>query len=300
MPLPDFDALWDFDHPDQSEVAFTTLLPEAEAGGDPGYLAELLTQIARARGLQRRFAEADAALDRAATLIGDEMPRPRVRLFLERGRVRNSAGRPSEARPCFEDAWELARAHSEDMLAVDAAHMLAIVAADPEEQRAWNGRALEIAERSDLPRAVRWRASLYNNLGWTEHDAGHYDAALALFERALAVRLELGEPENIRVARWCVARCLRSLGRSDDALRGQEALLAESRQTAEEDGFIFEELGECLLALGRDAEARPWLARAYAVLARDPWLAEREPARLDRLRQLGNTGDAADSPPSAE
>src|SRR6185437_2900228 len=145
------------------------LLPQVEASGAPDALAELLTQIARAQGLQRRFAEANATLDRAEDLIGGEQARPRVRLLLERGRIRNSSGQPIEARPYFEAAWDLARAQGEEMLAVDAAHMVAIVASDADEQRVWNARALELAEASDLPRALRWRASLANNIGWTEH-----------------------------------------------------------------------------------------------------------------------------------
>jgi hypothetical protein len=47
-------------------------------------------------------------------------------------------------------------------------------------------------------------------------------------------------------------------------------------------------LGECLLALDRRVEARPYFARAYSELAQDPWLAEDEPTRLERLKQLGS------------
>jgi hypothetical protein len=46
-------------------------------------------------------------------------------------------------------------------------------------------------------------------------------------------------------------------------------------------------MGECLLLLNRAAEARPYFARAYAVLSQDPWLAENEPERLRRLKELG-------------
>jgi hypothetical protein len=52
------------------------------------------------------------------------------------------------------------------------------------------------------------------------------------------------------------------------------------------DGFVFEELGECLLALGRADEARPYFAQAYAELSQDEWLADNEPARLERLKAL--------------
>jgi hypothetical protein len=43
-------------------------------------------------------------------------------------------------------------------------------------------------------------------------------------------------------------------------------------------------------ALGRDDAARPYFARDDDTLSRDPWLAESEPARLERLRTPGYTG----------
>jgi Flp pilus assembly protein TadD len=63
----------------------------------------------------------------------------------------------------------------------------------------------------------------------------------------------------------------------------QRSLLA----TIREDGYVSEELGELLLALGRGDEARPHFRRAADLLSQDAWLAEREPERLARLRQLG-------------
>lgn len=41
----------------------------------------------------------------------------------------------------------------------------------------------------------------------------------------------------------------------------------------EASGFTFEEIGECLLALGRADEARPYFAQACAALSNDAWLA---------------------------
>ena len=66
----------------------------------------------------------------------------------------------------------------------------------------------------------------------------------------------------------------------------QQALLAELDSVGESDGYVFEEIGECLLALGRADEAQPHFARAYELLADDPALAE-DRARLMRLRALG-------------
>ena len=53
---------------------------------------ELLTQIARAMGLQMRFDEAHALLDDAQALLTPDMPQAAVRVALERGRLINTAG----------------------------------------------------------------------------------------------------------------------------------------------------------------------------------------------------------------
>ncbi|TMI53740.1 hypothetical protein E6H15_07365, partial [Candidatus Bathyarchaeota archaeon] len=62
--LPDFDKLWDYAHPEISEQRFRELLPRALDSLDLSYLAQLLTQIARAEGLQRKFEDAHKTLDR--------------------------------------------------------------------------------------------------------------------------------------------------------------------------------------------------------------------------------------------
>lgn len=54
------------------------------------------------------------------------------------------------------------------------------------------------------------------------------------------------------------------------------------------DGYVFEEIGECLLALGRADEAKSHFVLAYDELRKDEYLAEREPERLKRLKELGN------------
>ena len=284
MSTIDFDALWDYDQSAATEGRFRTLLPELAQA--PARRLELLTQIARAQGLQLRFVDAHQTLDDVERALTPDLGTARLRYLLERGRVHNSSGDPERARPLFQAAWEAAEAAGLDFYAVDAAHMLAIVAA-ADEQAEWNWRALALAEHSADPRARRWQGSLLNNLGWTYHAAGEFARALDLFERAAAFRQAQGQPRETRIARWCVARTLRSLGRLEAALAVQQALHAEAEAAGEPDGFVWEEIAECLLALGRPAEARPYFAQAHRLLAQDAWLAAAEPDRLERLRSLG-------------
>jgi tetratricopeptide (TPR) repeat protein len=279
----DFDSLWDYDKPAETEMKFRELLPAVH---DPSHHAQLLTQIARAEGLQRKFDDAHQTLDEAEKRLTPDLKRARIRYLLERGRVFNSSGQPDKAQPLFQKAYDLAQAEREDFYAVDAAHMLAIVE-PPEQQLAWNLRAIEMAEKSDDPRARNWLGSLLNNLGWTYHDSGQYETALDTFQKALKWREQQGDDKTTRIARWCVARALRSLTRIDEAHAIQTALLREYDDTGEKSGYVYEEMAECLQALGRDTEAQPYFALAYEELAKDAWLVNNEAARLERLKELG-------------
>jgi tetratricopeptide (TPR) repeat protein len=297
MSPSDFDALWDYQHPDQTETVFRQLLQGRERNADPSYHLQLLTQIARAQALQRQFAEAHQTLDRVKDQLQPELVLPTTRYLLERERVFNSSGQPSEARTWFQHAWALARAHEEAaFFAVDAAHMLAIAASSFEEKTAWNQVALDYAEASSDERARGWCGSLYNNLGWTYHEQGDYERALDFFQKALAWQQKHGKRREQLIAQWCVGRTLRSLQRTTEAIALQQELLAAWKESEEEPGgYIFEEIAECLLVLGRAAESRPYFVQAYAILSQDIWLVAQEKERVERLKRLGEQSEEAGS-----
>ena len=85
-----------------------------------------------------------------------------------------------------------------------------------------------------------------------------------------------------------MGRTLRSLGRAEEALALQRTLLAEWEAAGEAGPYVLEEIAECLLALGRSDEARPFFARAHTELSKDDWLVKNEPGRLRRLAELGS------------
>ena len=287
--------MWDFDDPEATYAAFATDVTSVGAATADGLT--LRTQQARALGLQRRFEEAHTLLDDVAADLAAEtdalddvdVHHVRARLEIERGRALNSANNAAGARRHFDTAYDESMAVGLDGLAVDALHMSAIVAGSidgPAAASAINGQAISVAERSNDPAARRWLGSLLNNLGWDRHDAGAYDEALAIFQRALAVRQEQGSKREIEVARWCVGRCLRSLERYSEALEMQETL-AESR-SGSEDGYVYEEIGENLLALGRGDDATAYFSRAHELLSDDDWLVDKESERLERLLFLSD------------
>jgi tetratricopeptide (TPR) repeat protein len=276
---------WNIHEPEKFAQIFRDAIKRAEDSDDNVYLAELLTQLARTQSLQGNFDEAYTLLDRADTLITPEMQRARIKYLLERGRTLNSSGDPVAAVPMFKDAWDLAGSANEEYLAMDAAHMLGIAEEIPR-QLEWNLLAIERAEKS-ASSTQNWLGPLYNNVGWTYHEAAEYATALEYFEKSLAFRKQRNQVREARIASWTVARALRSLGRYSDALALQETNERAAWEDGEPGPYVSEEIGECLLALGRPEEAKPYFARAYELLSQDTWLVEHEPERVERLRQMG-------------
>ncbi len=70
-----------------------------------------------------------------------------------------------------------------------------------------------------------------------------------MFEDALAARLEQGKQSEIVVARWCIARTLREMGRVGEALALQLKLADELRAAGKTDNYVDEEIAACRAAL---------------------------------------------------
>lgn len=257
----DIDSFWEYSDPAASETRFHAAATSAH--GDERL--ELLTQIARTYSLRQRFADAHNLLDEVEKQLSDAGSRPRIRYLLERGRTFNSGGDKEKARTLFVAAWEQAAGH--DGLAVDAAHMVAITYAGTPDAITWTQRGLVVARPSQDAKARSLIPAMLNNCAWDLHDMGRFDEALSLFEEAQTEWIARDKPEQIRVAKWAVARCLRSLGRYNEALTIQRALEAEHVALGLVDGYVFAEIGENLAALNRLDEARPYFAQAAAVLS---------------------------------
>jgi tetratricopeptide (TPR) repeat protein len=142
------DELWDFSDPKGSEQRLRA--------ADTNRFAlrtdrnELATQIARALGMQSRFAEALDLLDR----IDDGEPVVLARILLERGRVMNASGRRAEAVSLFEDA----------------AHLAAEI-------------GLAVIARSQDPRLDRWAMDFRTDLGDAMYDGGSGQGASVQFQQ---------------------------------------------------------------------------------------------------------------------
>jgi tetratricopeptide (TPR) repeat protein len=288
--LPDFDKLWNYGDPAATEAKFREILPEAKERGDADYRLQLETQIARTLGLQRKFEDAHRVLDGVERELTPALTTVRARYLLERGRTFNSSKQPGKARPLFLEAWELGRKEGLEFHAVDAAHMMGIVEKG-DASLAWNEQAMAYAEKAKDPRARGWLASLYNNTGWTYHDMGQHGKALEVLQKCWDLYKEKApDSQGARIAKWSVAKQLRMLKRTDEALAMQFELQKEHEKLGTKDGFVHEEIGECLLALGKEEEAVPHFHRAHELLKEIDWVREDEP-RITRLRKLGRAGE---------
>ena len=291
-PLPNFDAMWDYQHPDSTEIIFIEILEglknSAESSYDAEYHAELLTQIARTQGLQSKFIQAHATLDSVKSMLNDNMKTAFMRYLLERGRVFNYSGEWEISKPLFLRAYEFGVENKLDIYTLDAAHMMGIVE-PPDKQLDWNLKALKIAEETSDENCKGWLGPLYNNIGWILQGLTEYDQALVYFQKGYEWRTEVGDENGARIAKWTVGRCLRSLKQNEEALKIQKEIQAViEEKNLPDDGYVFEELAELYLLNGNMELAKKNFTLAYEELSKDRWIVKNQQDRLRRLKKLGD------------
>jgi len=286
MEVTDFDKLWNYNKPEETEKKFREILAKTKVEADnKEYYLQLLTQIARTQGLQRKFDEAHETLDVVEGEIETEMIVPRIRYNLERGRVYNSSGMKEKSIHYFLDAYHLGMENEADFYTIDAAHMLGI-AEKPADALSWNEIAIELIEKTSDERARGWYGSLLNNTGWTYFDKGDYETAMDYFKKNVGYHTEKNHTTQLRIAKWCVARTLRAQKKIDEALKMQIDLLESAGDTEANDGYGFEELGELYLIKDDKEKSKKYFKEAYALLSQDKWLAANEKERLERIKKL--------------
>ncbi|MDQ6658721.1 MAG: hypothetical protein M3Z00_10955 [Actinomycetota bacterium] len=208
---------WNFDDPAGSATAFAAL---ADHAGSVADAIVLRTQQARAIGLGGDFRSAAELLDecdRFLSVVDDGVgtEHAAARIAIERGRVRGSTEDAAGARPLFERARALSLAAGLPGLALDALHMLAIVAGDldgPAAAMTINRQGIAEAQASSDPAATRWLGSLLNNLGADLFDVGRPADALPVFEQALQARIDAGQTDRVAEAKAAIDEVRIALG----------------------------------------------------------------------------------------
>jgi tetratricopeptide (TPR) repeat protein len=257
-----------------------------------GQRLEWETIRARTFSLQMNLEEAFAVLWRVEQRLDGSSMAARIRWRLERGRTHLSADDRPAAREDFHCAYQEAVAAEHEYLAVDALHMLGI-AHDGKDALRWNELAIARIHASTDEAVKTWLGPLLNNTAWTYFDLGEYGRARDLFAMDVTNRLERGRAGEARTARYSLARTYRAMGDVATALLMQQTVATEiAACNAAPDGYVEEEIGECLLELGRPDESRPHFQKAYEILAQDSWLRRHQPERIERLRVVSSMDDS--------
>lgn len=266
----DIAPLWDYSQPAVSEERFRTALKTTD--GDDALI--LQTQIARTYVLRKDFSRARKLLDEVQPKIDQAGPEAQTRYWLELGRTYASHQHPAEAqttetkrlaRDAYSRALQIAKRARLDALAIDVIHMFAFVDTAPADQLRWGQEALAMVESSDQDQAKRWEPSVRNNMGEALYELGRYDEALEQFERALTLIEHDTNKRRLRDAHWQVARTLRALGRTDDALAIQLRLESESDAASDPKSYVFEELEILYRAKGDTERAQYYADRIKSI-----------------------------------
>ena len=286
------------------EKRFLELLLQAQQLKNKSIYLQMLSQLALAQAVQKKFDAAHATLDTAEKLLTLEYDLAKVRILCERGRAFQQAGDLVQARIYFEQSYELSDQCKFDKQTINAAHMIAIVAPTTAEKIVWNRKALDLAMNSDDVSAQSWQAPLLNNLGANYLEDQQLEKALDAFQQALIAFEKTPEQQgNIRFAQFRVAQVLRMLCRLDEALviqqvqlKEYETITARGKFDMPEEifilmrGFVYEELTEIYIAKNEPVEASKYAQFALADLDNQMFIITDPTStqRLERLKQIKN------------
>ncbi len=298
VKLEDFDDLF-VGNPAEIEKNLNALLPQAQALENESIYLQILSQIALAEAVQKKFVQAHETLDMAEADLVPAYELARVRILLERGRVFFQQDNTDEALSFFEQSYELSKENNFDRHTINAAHMIPLAVKNIDEKIHWNQVAIDLAKETTDSKGQAWLGVLYNNIAQNYIEAGLYNESHAAFEVCKKLSEEKGEVIVARGARWGIARSLRGLGKLDEALEIQQGLLEEYKIVAEKNelpeeivavgrGMVYEELTELFAEKNEPVDMKKFAALAYQDLSKNEWFVKLEPHRLEKMKQLSS------------
>jgi len=240
---------------------YSEVVESARAEFNRSIEAEALSQVARMNLMLGNREEGETWLARAAERASETDPMGWSRYLGVRGRFEWKAGDLKTARATFDQMYEYCSANGLFGRAVDAAHMIAIVAESPEEQIEWGRIGIEAAEAGDVE---SWLGPLWNNLAGTYHDLKQYDSALECYTKAREYHWRFSGETAKLFADYHVGMTHRLLSNFDEAGKWLRPVLAwaERIENHAAIGQACEELGEIEIAQGNKAAGLKLLKRA--------------------------------------
>ncbi len=291
IKLENFDDLF-IGNPEDIEKNLTVLLPEAFALPNKSIYLQILSQIALAQAMQKKFQEAHLLLNKTESMFLPNYKLAEIRILLERGRVYHQENMARKALQFFKKSYKLSKQYSFDFHTIDAAHMIAIVLKDPTKKIQWNNLAINFAKTTNDKKGSNWLGALYNNIAQNYLEANLYEDAIQAFKLCKKYGKIQNDHIVIRTAKWGIARTLRSLGLLNKALSIQKQLLKEYEEIPKKSqipaelirtgrGLVYEELTEIYQTF-----MKKFASLADADLSQDPGFIKLEPKRLAKMKRL--------------
>jgi tetratricopeptide (TPR) repeat protein len=231
---------------------------------------EALSQVGRMNLLLDNREAGREALAEAETKAAESDAAGWSRYLGVRGRFEWKDGDLDRARKTFEEMYTYCSTNNLAGRAIDAAHMVAIVAPSPEEQVRWSRFAIEAAEKSG---EESWLGPLWNNLACTYYDGKQFDNALECFLKARDYHWRFSGEVARLFADYHVGMAYRNLGRLDEAEKWLRPVLAwgERLENHSAIGQACQDLGEIALARNNREEGLALLKRALEEYRIDGW-----------------------------
>ena len=222
---------------------------------------EALAQVARMNLILGDKEAGRQWLDQAAEKANESDALGWSRFLGVRGRFEWKDDDLPTARATFEQMYRYCQENELWGRAIDAAHMIAIVAETPEEQIEWGRMGIEAAEKGEIE---SWLGPLWNNLAITYHDEKQFDSALSCFLKAREYHWRHSGEMGKLYADYHVGMTYRHLGRFDEAAQWLRPVLAWAERVEDHGaiGQACEDLGEIAIAQGRADEGKALLTRA--------------------------------------
>lgn len=222
---------------------------------------ESLSQLARLNLIGGKIEAGRSWLEKARERVSPSDLLGWSRFLGVEGRFDWKAGNLKTAKDTFEQMFEYCVAHSLWGRAVDAAHMVAIVAENIDEQIKWTHQGIQMAEAHG---SNQWLGPLWNNLGGIYHDNKQFALALESYLKARQYHWQYSGESSKLFADYHVGMTYRLTGQLETAAKWLRPVLAWAERIENHSaiGQCCEDLGEIEIAQGKKEAGLQLLKRA--------------------------------------
>ena len=269
--------------------SYTSVVESARKEFNRSVETEALAQCARMNLLLQNKETGRDLLSKASERADESDPMGWSRYLGVKGRFEWQDNDLTAARATFDRMYTYCTTNALWSRAVDAAHMIAIVADTPKQQIMWNYKGIEAAEKTDQE---QWLGPLWNNLGTIYYDQGQYDSALTCFVKAREFHWRHSGEVAKLFADYHVGMTYRRMKQFDEAGKWLRPVLAWAERLGNHSaiGQACEDLGEAYVGLGKNADGLKLLKRArdeYKLEHWDEQLPDVYKALEKRIAELG-------------